>query len=108
MDAGRFMFVVAIPPRYEANLRAGRRAELQVNIDATAMLQASIGATYIRNILTDEISRYLSRSDADAAISPKIVVRKAFNLNGDTSRFTSIVAIINQVTMLDDPDRGRG
>lgn len=100
MDAGRFMFVVAIPPRYEANLRAGRRAELQVNIDATAMLQASIGANYIRNILTDEISRYLSRSDADATISPKIVVRKAFNPNGDTSWFTSIVAIINQVTML--------
>ncbi|AGA27072.1 ABC transporter permease [Singulisphaera acidiphila] len=100
MDDGRFMFVVVIPPRYEANLRAGRRAELQVNIDATAMLQASIGASYIRNILTAEISRYLSRSDTDSALSPKIVVRKAFNPNGDTSWFTSIVAIINQVTML--------
>ncbi|WP_406695581.1 ABC transporter permease [Singulisphaera sp. Ch08] len=102
MDDGRFMFVVAIPPRYEANLRAGRRAELQVNIDATAMLQASIGASYIRNILTAEISRFLSRSDGgtDEGLSPKIVVRKAFNPNGDTSWFTSIVGIINQVTML--------
>ncbi|SIO60451.1 ABC-2 type transport system permease protein [Singulisphaera sp. GP187] len=102
MDDGRFMFVVAIPPRYESNLRAGRRAELQVNIDATAMLQASIGATYIRNILSAEISRYRSRSDSDtgAGLSPRIVVRKAFNPNGDTSWFTSIVAIINQVTML--------
>jgi ABC-2 type transport system permease protein len=100
MDAGRFMFVVVVPPRYEANLRAGRRAELQVNVDATAMQQASIGATYIRNILTDQISRYLTRSDIKFDLAPSIVVRKAFNPNGDTSWFTSIVAIINQITML--------
>ena len=100
MDRGRFMFVVVIPPRYEANLRAGRRAELQVNIDATAMLQASVGASYIRNILTDQVSGFLARSDEKAAVPLKIVVRKAFNPNGDTSWFNSIVAIINQVTML--------
>jgi len=100
MDAGRFMFVVVIPPRYEANLRAGRRAELQVNIDATAMLQASVGASYIRNILVDHISGYLNRSDEKSVAIPQIVVRKAFNPNGDTSWFNSIVAIINQVTML--------
>jgi ABC-2 type transport system permease protein len=100
MDSGRFMFVVVVPPRYEANVRAGRRAFLQVNIDATAMNQASIGASYIRNILTDQISRYLTRSDAKIELAPRIVVRKAFNPNGETSWFTSIVAIINQITML--------
>lgn len=100
MDAGRFMFVVVIPPRYEANVRAGRRAELQVNIDATAMTQAGIGASYIRNIIVDQVSRYLMRSDTKVDLAPAIVVRKAFNPNGDTSWFTSIVAIINQITML--------
>jgi ABC-2 type transport system permease protein len=100
MDSGRFMFVVVVPPRYEVNVRAGHRAYLQVNIDATAMNQASIGASYIRNILTDQISRYLTRSDTKVDLAPRIIVRKAFNPNGDTSWFSSIVAIINQITML--------
>jgi ABC-2 type transport system permease protein len=100
MDRGRFMFVVAIPPRFEAYVLAGRKAELQVNIDATAMQQAGIGAAYIQNILNDKISSFLSRSDAKSELPVEIVVRKAFNPNGDTSWFTSIVAIINQVTTL--------
>ena len=90
----------SIPPRFEAYLRAGRKAEIQVNIDATAMQQASIGAAYIQNIINDRISSFLSRSDAKAELPVEIVVRKAFNPNGDTSWFTSIVAIINQVTTL--------
>src|SRR5262249_58332473 len=36
MDQGRFMFVVVIPPRFEANLSAGRHPDIQLNIDATA------------------------------------------------------------------------
>lgn len=100
MDDGTYMFVVNIPPRYEADLRAGRRPELQVNVDATAMQQASIGAGYIRNILSDEVSSFLRRSDRPQESPVKIVIRKAYNPNGDTSWFSSIVAIINQVTTL--------
>ncbi|MDR3623237.1 MAG: ABC transporter permease [Paludisphaera borealis] len=100
MDSGRFMFVVVIPPRYELNLRAGRRAEVQVNIDATAMLQASVGASYIQNILSTETADFLSRSNAKFTYPAQFVVRKAFNPNGDTAWFSSIVAMINQVTML--------
>src|SRR5262245_60294436 len=46
MDRGKYMFVVVIPPMFEHNLRAGRNPGLQVNIDATAMQQAGIGAGY--------------------------------------------------------------
>ncbi|HEX4132751.1 MAG TPA: ABC transporter permease [Pirellulales bacterium] len=100
MDRGKYMFVVVIPPRFEADVRAGRNAELQVNIDATAMQQASIGALYIKNILADQVSTYLRRNDQKPPLPIELVVHKAFNPNGDTSWFTSIVAIINQVTML--------
>ncbi|OJW12673.1 MAG: hypothetical protein BGO49_24960 [Planctomycetales bacterium 71-10] len=100
MDAGRFMFVVEIPPLYEHDLRAGRKAEVLVNIDATAMLQASIGASYIQNILSDQVSEFLSRADAGFQAPAKLVIRKAFNPNGDTSWFNSIVALVNQVTLL--------
>jgi len=100
MDEGRFMFVVVIPPRFEADLRAGRRTEVQVNVDATAMYQASNGASYIQRILTDEMTRYLRRSDEKLTAPLRLVIRKAFNPNGDTSWFNGIVAIINQITLL--------
>ncbi len=100
MDEGRFMFVVVIPPRFEADLRAGRRTEVQVNVDATAMYQASNGASYIQRILTDEMTRYLRRSDEKLTPPMRLVIRKAFNPNGDTSWFNGIVAIINQITLL--------
>jgi ABC-2 type transport system permease protein len=100
MDRGLYMFAVAIPPRFEANVRAGRKTEVQVNIDATAMMQASNGASYIRNIIGDQVGTFVQRSDQKPAVPVNLVVRKAFNPNGDTSWFNSIVAIINQVTML--------
>ena len=43
MDAGRYLFVVTIPPRFESDLSKGRHPALQLSIDATAMMQASIG-----------------------------------------------------------------
>ena len=46
--------------------RAGRQPEFQVNIDATAMLQASIGASYIQNIISSEVSSFLQRSRGTA------------------------------------------
>ena len=100
MDEGLYMFVVNIPSGFEADIRAGRRPEIQVNIDATAMQQAGIGAGYIHGILTNEITRYVQRSDATTPAPVRIVTRMAFNPNRNTSWFNSIVAIINQVTML--------
>jgi ABC-2 type transport system permease protein len=100
MDNGTFMFIVVIPPRYELDLRAGNKPEIQVNVDATAMQQASIGAGYIKNIITDQVSSYLQRSEREIERPVAIVTRKAYNPNGDTSWFSSIVAIINQVTTL--------
>ena len=71
MDEGRFMFVVVIPPHFERDLRAGRNPDIQVNIDATAMQQAGIGAGYIKNIVNDRIASFLTRTDASPR-SPSI------------------------------------
>jgi ABC-2 type transport system permease protein len=100
MDAGRFMFVVTLPPRFESDLRAGRHPDLQVSIDATAMQQAGIGAGYIRNIVNDRISSFLNRSEHQAQEPARLIVRKLFNPNGESAWFTSVVAIINQLTLL--------
>jgi ABC-2 type transport system permease protein len=100
MDRGLYMFVVAVPPRFERDLRAGRSPEIQLNIDATAMQQAGIGSSYIKNIVQDRIASFLHRTDVTGAQPVNLVVRKMFNPNGVSAWFTSVVAIINQLTLL--------
>ncbi len=100
MDEGRIMFVVVIPPRYERDLRAGRNPNVQVNVDATAMQQAGIGLGYIKNIIYHRVDVLLSRTDESTPQPVNLVVRKLFNPNSLSSWFKSIVAIINQISLL--------
>ena len=100
MDKGLFMFVVAIPPRFEEDLRFGRNPAIQINIDATAMQQAGIGTSYIKNIITKRISNFLKRTDESESPPVQLIIRKLFNPNGTASWFLSVVAIINQITLL--------
>jgi ABC-2 type transport system permease protein len=100
MDRGRLMFVVTIPPRFEHDLRAGRNPAVQLSIDATAMQQAGIGAGYIKNIMNDRVGSFLKRTEASPEQPVNLVVRKLFNPNALSSWFKSVVAIINQITLL--------
>lgn len=100
MDAGRFLFVVAIPPGFEKDVRAGRSPEIQVMIDATAMEQAGIGAGYISNILSAEIRSFAEGAELAAAPPADLILRSAFNPNRDTVRFAGIVALIGQIMWL--------
>lgn len=100
MDKGRFLFIVSFPPRFEYDLRRGRNTEVQVSVDATAMQQASIGAGYISNILNDRVNSFIRRTDSKQEIPLRVVIRKAFNPNGDPTWFGSVVALINQITTL--------
>ncbi|HOW88588.1 MAG TPA: ABC transporter permease [Candidatus Omnitrophota bacterium] len=100
MDKGLFMFVVAIPPRFEEDLRFGHNPEIQINIDATAMQQAGIGTNYIKNIISKRISNFLKRTDEEDSPPVQLIIRKLFNPNGTASWFLSVVAIINQISLL--------
>ncbi len=100
MDKGNLMFVVVIPPRFERDLRAGRNPTLQVNIDATAMQQAGIGSGYIKNIVNERVESFLTRQNVQKQLPVDMVVRKLFNPNSVSSWFKSVVAIINQISLL--------
>jgi ABC-2 type transport system permease protein len=100
MDKGWYMFVVAIPPMFEDNLKAGRNPAVQLNIDATAMQQAGIGANYIKNIINDRVSSFLTRTEEVTPPPIKLDIRILFNPNTVSSWFKSVVAIINQITLL--------
>jgi ABC-2 type transport system permease protein len=64
------------------------------------MQQASIGANYVKSITNDRIENFLKRTDQSTSPPIKLVVRKLFNPNADSSWYKSVVAIINQITLL--------
>lgn len=99
MDFGVYTFVIVIPPEFEADVLAGRGPALQVNIDATAMMQAGIGDGYIQSIISREIWTFL-RGGAQPQTAVELEARYAFNPNIESSWFTSVMQVINNVTML--------
>src|SRR3974390_310132 len=54
MNLGKYTFVVDIPPNFQRDVVARRRPAIQVNVDATAMVQAGLGAGYIPQQITNE------------------------------------------------------
>jgi ABC-2 type transport system permease protein len=100
MDQGRLLFVVEIPPNFEADVRAQRKTGLQINVDATAVAQAGNGANYLRTAIANEIQSFISGTDPSHAAPINLVVRAAFNPNLKTSWFSAMTQVINQITLL--------
>jgi ABC-2 type transport system permease protein len=101
LDAGRYTFVLVIPPNFQRDVQAGRQPTVQVNIDATRMSQSFIGATYIQNIVAGEVATFVERRSADiAAAIPPLVVRVKFNPNLSGIWFGGVMETINNITML--------
>jgi ABC-2 type transport system permease protein len=100
LNGGRLVFVLEIPPRFEKDLLSGRQASLQLNIDATAMTQAGNGAVYIENIVAQEIAKFLTGTETAARAPVKFVINAKFNPNLYSSWFSSVMQVINNITML--------
>lgn len=100
MNAGHYTFVLVIPTNFEADLLSGRQPAIQVNIDATAMMQAGVGASYISDILSREITNFTEPGRIDDVQAVELTVRYAFNPNLEAAWFTSIMQILEEITML--------
>ncbi|SOC10947.1 ABC transporter permease [Stappia indica] len=100
MDSGAFVFVLRFPPEFEADLLAGRKSEIQLNVDATAMAQAGNGTVFLQSIIQAETAKFLSGNEDAAALPINLVVRAMFNPNLDSSWFNAVMQVINNVTIL--------
>src|SRR6516162_1644786 len=100
MNSGRYTFVIDVPPNLQRDVLGGRQPALQLDVDATAMVQAGLGADYAQQIIMTEINDFLSRREGNPASPVNLVVRIAFNPNVTTAWFTSVMGIINSITML--------
>jgi len=100
MNLGKYTFVIDIPPNFERDVLGGRNPAIQVDVDATMMVQAGLGADYAEQIIMTEIQNFLSRSETAPAPPVNLNVRIVFNPNITTAWFTSVMGIINSISML--------
>ncbi len=100
MDAARYTFVLNFPPDFQADVLAGRTPTVQLLIDATALMQAGLGATDISGIFLQEVNRFVSRTGRDVATPAELKIRVAFNQGLESSWFTGTMGLITNVTML--------
>jgi ABC-2 type transport system permease protein len=100
MNEGNYTFVVDIPPNFQRDVLAGRQPSIQVNVDATAMVQAGLGSGYAEQIINTEIAQFLSHAEPVPLSPVNLAVRVAFNPNVATAWFTSVMGIISSVTLL--------
>jgi ABC-2 type transport system permease protein len=100
LNAGRYTFVVDLPPRLEADARAGKAPVIQVNVDATAVAQAFAGVSYLRQIVREETTRLLGTAAAAAAPAASLALRVEYNPNRDPAWFLSVAELLMMVTVL--------
>jgi len=100
MNSGRYTFVIDVPPNFQRDVLGRRRPAIQLDVDATAMVQAGLGADYAQQIIMTEINDFLSRREGNPLSHINLLVRIAFNPNVTTAWFTSVMGIINSITML--------
>ncbi len=100
MDAGHYTFVIQFPPHFQADVLAGRRPQIQVLVDATAMTQASLGATYFQQIFLEETAHWLQWHGMQSMAPLVVQSRLQFNPNNESAWFTSVMQIVTNVTIL--------
>jgi ABC-2 type transport system permease protein len=100
MDRGLYVFVIEIPPKFESDALSGKTPSVQINVDATAMALAGNGAVDIQNIILQEVASYL-RKDGGGTVQPvELVIRAKFNPNLNSVWFTSVMQLINNISIL--------
>ncbi|EML9903544.1 ABC transporter permease [Morganella morganii] len=100
MDSGTYTFTMDIPPDFQRDVLAGRRPAIQLNVDATRMSQAFLGNSYIQNIVTGEVNTFLAKNRQNSVLPVDLDIRTRFNPNLNQMWFGSVMAIINNITML--------
>jgi ABC-2 type transport system permease protein len=100
LDNGTVTFVLDLPPNLEKDLLSGRRPEIGLDIDATAMTQAGVGAGYIENIIAQTTQEFLGSRGEALALPATAVTRAYFNPNLESTRFNAVMQVLENITIL--------
>jgi ABC-2 type transport system permease protein len=100
MDTGRYTFGVTIPPEFQSDLLARRTPEIQLNIDATRMMQAFTGNRDVQTIIQGEVQEFWQRHREPFTVPVNLDLRSRFNPELNRTWFGALTSIIDQITML--------
>ena len=100
LDAGRYTFVLVIPPDFQRDVLAGQAPTLQLNIDATRMSQAFVGDGTIQQIVMGEVSEFVQRYRGAAPPTVELMPRMRFNPALNPTWFSSLMEVVGHITML--------
>ncbi len=100
MNNGDYVFVLSFPPRFEADVIAGLQPSLQLNVDATAMVQAGNGSVFLQEIIAGEVTKFVAGDDTSSNLPIDLIVTAQFNPNLQSTWFSSVMQVINNVTIL--------
>lgn len=100
LDAGRYTFVLVIPPNYQRDVLAGRQVALQLNVDATRMSQSFIGAGAIAQIVSGEVREFQQHTRGIIAPPVTLAPRVRFNPALESAGFGSVMELVNHITLL--------
>ncbi len=101
MDAGKFTFVVNIPPRFQNDVVRDAQPTVEIVTDATAMSQAGRGPSYIRQIILNAVQPFWPKANAPEN-QPLLTLnsRARFNANMQQGWFVAINQVINNISVL--------
>lgn len=100
MNAGRYTFVLVIPPNFQRDALAGKAPALQLNIDTTRMSQAFAGNGAIQQIVAGEVNEFVRRNRGTAPLPVELAPRMRFNPELNPTWFSSLMEVIGHITML--------
>ncbi len=100
LDRGKYTFIVSIPPNFQQDVIAGKRPDIGLNVDATAVAHARLGTTYLMNIVNDEVNNFLYGPEKPFTPPVKLVIRAKYNPNRESHWFMSLVFLTHMITML--------
>ena len=100
LDAGRYTLVLHIPPNFQRDVLAGKVPRVQLNMDATRMMQAFTSNGAVQQIVQLEVAEFVQRYRAVPAPAIDLAVRARFNPALTPAWFGSVMELINIVTML--------
>ncbi|RIY34109.1 ABC transporter permease [Psittacicella hinzii] len=98
MDKGKYTFVIIFPANFEKSYLQNDNPEIQILIDATAMTQAGVGVSYIKQIFNGEIRDYFNQESASLPINAQVNV--LFNPNYYSSWYMGTNQISGFLTLL--------
>ena len=101
MDAGKYTFVVDLPPRFQDDVVKNAQPTVEIITDATAMSQAGRGPGYIQKIILNAVQPFWPQANAPEN-QPLVTLnsRARFNANMQQGWFVAINQVINNISVL--------